>query len=68
MGPNCLQRLSADDTSRQRVNDTLPFLDTKANSVDTDKLPQKVLQVCIVYIEGNAFCLGNYLCQTSQII
>ena len=35
-----------------------------ANRVDTDKLPPKVLQVCIVSIEGtegNTFNLENYL-------
>ena len=30
LGPNCLQRLSADDTSGQRVNAMAHFIDTKS--------------------------------------
>ena len=48
LGPICLQRLSADDTSRQRVNSFLAngdfcrLLITVANSLDPDKDGEKV--------------------------
>ena len=44
LGPNCLQRLSADDTSRQRVNACV-----------TTAADDTVCDICLVFCRNNAY-------------
>ena len=44
LGPNCLRRLSADDTSRQRVNDCVT---TAADDI--------LCNICLVLYGNNAY-------------
>ena len=39
LGVNCLQKLSADNTSRQRTNTYLPFVSGSVTFTDTPVLP-----------------------------